>query len=38
MIAFILNYRPILCSVYLINDPGDRDSSSEVGYISSKEF
>ena len=34
----IINLRSILYSVYLINDSGDRDSSSEPGYIPSEEF
>ena len=34
----IINLGSILYSVCLINDPGDRDSSSELGYIPSEEF
>jgi hypothetical protein len=34
----IINLRSILYSGCLINDPGDQDSPSEVGYISSEEF
>jgi len=34
----IINFRSILYSVCLINDSGDRDSSSEPVYITSEEF